>query len=759
MKKFFLITILLSVFVFTSTGWAKLTPKDKKLLKDTYKVILSKVKGPFTINYCTCVNGKLAPVADKNMRVRPNPCGELMGVGQLFCSAYRNDLAKKLAKYGLYVANIFSNEVFLWDRHKDHHRLTRGFILEKYYMESHPQSKLTMSRAYSGISGTEFEVKYAPIYFAKYYALPDWNDFRNYLLQYELQRRFFCKSNMSLINDIRNLSLVIYRSYPPFKPVKDLLHNRLSPGLIAFIEDFQKKHPKDKKNAKNYKKLIACVKQLTLVDKSELREYIPKISDGSIKQRIRAILKINQQSPLILLNNLADLVVASRQIIAEKKIGPDEAVELINLNISANMLLQVTSTRLMDLEKTWTARELLGILRDLMAGSYGSGLMSHREYDTAMALVNNLCEAKNLTIGEVCRNLNQLTRVVEWAQASILTSFWDVWEAWTYLFPDVQHITDDIIRSSPLMAYAALIKSLRGHLLSKLNLEHHILGDVHIQGVRALNPGLALGPLTFFNTKEEYTRDNILALETTNAELEPVAGIITKDEGNVVSHVQLLARSLGVPNAVFLDALYKKLGNVKHRPLFYAITPMGRVILKEADKMDVTDNLILTEYIKNKKRTSDADVRGHSNKLTIDAKRLDLKKTNVLALDHVRRKDSGVICGPKAAFLGELRHHFPDNVARGVVIPFGVYASHFMNCIVAVPDKHKNKGIAKGGVALQDYVRNTYDIFFNELLKDDTVSSAQLAEWIRPRLDVIRYSIRQRPLDPALVEAIKKELA
>ena len=135
MKKFFLIGILLSVFVFPSTGWAKLAPKEKKLLKDTYEVILSKMKGPFTINYCTCVNGKLAPVADKNMRVRPNPCGELMGVGQLFCSAYRNDLAKKLAKYGLYVANIFSNEVFLWDRHKDHHRLTRGFILEKYYME------------------------------------------------------------------------------------------------------------------------------------------------------------------------------------------------------------------------------------------------------------------------------------------------------------------------------------------------------------------------------------------------------------------------------------------------------------------------------------------------------------------------------------------------------------------------------------------------------------------------------------------------
>ena len=267
MKKSCWALILLCIFVFSNTAWAELTSKEKKELKATYKTILVKKKGPFTINYCTCVNGKLAPVADKNLRVRANPCGQLMGVGQLFCSAYRNDLAKKLAQHGLYVANIFSNEVFLWDKHKDHHRLAKGFVLEKFYMETHPKSKLTMSRAYGGISGAEFEVKYAPIFFSKYYALKDWTDFRHYLLQYELQRRFFLKSNMSLINDIRNLSLVVYRSYPPFKPVKDLLHNRLSPGLIPMIEDFQKKHPQDKKNAKNYKKLIAYVKQMTLVDK------------------------------------------------------------------------------------------------------------------------------------------------------------------------------------------------------------------------------------------------------------------------------------------------------------------------------------------------------------------------------------------------------------------------------------------------------------------------------------------------------------
>ena len=758
MKKLWWALIPLCVLFFGDLGWAELSSKEKNSLRKAYKTISAKRKGPFAMNTCTCTNGKLARVADKNMRVRPNPCRELEGVGQLFCSAYRNKFAKTLAQHGVYVGNIFSNEVILWDKNPDHHRLVKGFILEKYYMETHPDSKLTMARAYGGISGTEFEVKYAPLFFAKFYALADWNDFHDYLLQYELQRRFFCKSDLNQVADIRNLSLVIYRSYKPFKPVKDLVHNRLSPGLIPLIESFQKKHPQDRKNAKNYKRLIEMIRSLTYVDQSQLKGYLKGISDKGIQDLIRNILDIPKNAPLRLLHSLADLVVVSRETVAAKEIKPEEAVTLINLNVSANLLLFMTANRLMALDRDWTARELVHILKDMLAGSYGAGLMSHREYESGISALNKLLNKKDLTLGDANRTLNRANLAVEWAQASIRTAFSDVWEPWVYLFPDVQWINDDIIRSSPLMTYATILKSLRGYLLTKLGLEHHILGETVIEGVRALNPGLALGPLAFFDD-HRYTRDNILALETTNAELEPVAGIITKDEGNVVSHVQLLARALGVPNAVFLDALYRRLAPVKGRSLFYAVTPVGRIILKEAGKMDQVDKLILAEYEKNIKRTNDADIKGQSSKLAIDAERLNLKEIKVLGLDDLRRKDSGVVCGPKAAFLGELKYHFPQNVARGVVIPFGIYNAHFQKARVVLPKKLKGKGIAKAGEPLAGFVRRTYDTFFNQLLKDHKMSSDQLAQWIGPRLDVIRYSIGKISLDPSFVNDLREALA
>ena len=49
------------------------------------------------------------------------------------------------------------------------------------------------------------------------------------------------------------------------------------------------------------------------------------------------------------------------------------------------------------------------------------------------------------------------------------------------------------------------------------------------------------------------------------------------------------------------------------------------------------------------------------------------RQRDFVSLDALRAKDSGRIVGPKAAKLGELKSRFPDRVAPGVGIPFGLY--------------------------------------------------------------------------------------
>lgn len=738
---------------------AELSADENKTLTQTYQKIQSRDKGPYDINTCTCVNGELAPVADKDMRVRPDPCRELFNAKQLFCSAYRSKPAMTLIEHGVYVGNIFSNEVNLWEKNKDHHRLVKGFIFEKFQMDTNPEGKLSISRSYRGISGLEFEAKYAPVFFALYYKLPDWTDFRHYLLQYELQRRFFLSSDMVTLNDIRTLSMAMSQQYPPFKPVKDLIHNRLTADQAGLVEDFQRKHGTGSIKKEDFNRLATMIRGLTDIDSNRLPALLPKITNSEIRKRIKAVAELPASDTRGRLHALAELTVHCRQMTAARQGKAEEAVEWVNLAIIANQMMQVTAARIAENSKQWPISDLLAIAGDLMSGSYGAGLMSRREYETAAAMFERLQSADNLTNRDLYQGLERAGRVAEWAQSSVQSAFWDVWEPWVLLFPETRRLVDDIIRSSPLVAYASVIKSLRTHLAEELDIRHELFGDQVADGVRALNPGLCIGPLAHLDSGRKYSRADILAVESTNADLEPVAGIITRDEGNIVSHVQLLARALGIPNAVFQGPLYDRLPKDGTGRYFYAITPMGRIIFKNVSEMNTTDRAILEEYEKNKKRGDVKDIRGKTAaRLVIDADKLNLKTTGVLPLEKIRRKDSGVICGPKAAFLGELKHLFPGHVSRGAVIPFGVYARHFSTATVAVPEALAGKVDAAAGSPLPGFVKATYDTFFNTMLRDATISPEKLTEWIEPRLAVIRHSIENMELDADFVAELRKDL-
>jgi hypothetical protein len=68
-------------------------------------------------------------------------------------------------------------------------------------------------------------------------------------------------------------------------------------------------------------------------------------------------------------------------------------------------------------------------------------------------------------------------------------------------------------------------------------------------GLRALNPGIGRGVLRTLEDLEdvpEGTADSIALVPETVSELPVVAGILTEHEGNSLSHVQLLARNLGL---------------------------------------------------------------------------------------------------------------------------------------------------------------------------------------------------------------------
>lgn len=727
-------------------------------LKKHWAQVRSTFKGPYTINYCTCTNGERAPVADKDLNVRADPCALVYGAGELFCSAYRTDLAQEMGeKYGLWVANIFANEVYTWDAQQDHDKIAKGFILERYYMNTNPDKPLTVFKSTGGISGAEFEARYAPQFFARYYAMPGWKDFTNYLVQYELQRRFFLGGDESAIHQVRNISSAIRNSYEDFKPLRDLIHNQMSPGLVPIIEDFQRSHPQAGQQQR-FEQLKDALRRLTSVDVGSLARY----GQGVASPMVQTLLKQALAAPagISRAGALGKLVAACRSAVAPGNIAPEQAVRLVNLAVAANGVLTAEALAMTQEKSTGksrhTVRETLELMEALADGGYGAGLISSREHAEAQRIFGELLARESLTVGDFSRGLDRAGRLVEWAQSTIRGEFGDVLGAWVAVFPEVARFPDDVIRSSPLFVYARLTNALTGDVQEAMGMSHMILGQRMSGGVRPLNPGLAYGTFEFFKEGRAYSRDTILALESTSEKLDPVAGIITRDEGNAVSHVQLLARALGVPNAVFRGEAWNRLHGLDGSTMFYAISPKGRVVLKLEAQMDSEDRTILEEYRRNEKRRGEDGSGRRTSVLSIDANRLDLSVDEPLPLSEVRRKDSGVFCGPKAAFLGELRHFFPDNVARAVVLPFGVYAENFGKAEVTAPP---DAGVrVPKNMPLKIYVRGVYDTYFGEMLTDPSLSQEDLANWIKPRLDVIRHSIESIRLDPGFVRELRKSL-
>jgi phosphoenolpyruvate synthase/pyruvate phosphate dikinase len=102
-------------------------------------------------------------------------------------------------------------------------------------------------------------------------------------------------------------------------------------------------------------------------------------------------------------------------------------------------------------------------------------------------------------------------------------------------------------------------------------------------------------------------------------------------------------------------------------------------------------------------------------------KKLDLKTRSLRSLKTLRSTDSGRICGPKAANLGELKHYFPEAVADGLVIPFGLYRQ-----LLEQP-------IEPGGISAFRWMQDQYKIM--QRLKNDPQRRDQV---IHDFLDKIR---------------------
>jgi len=361
---------------------------------------------------------------------------------------------------------------------------------------------------------------------------------------------------------------------------------------------------------------------------------------------------------------LSDLSPRVREL-AERARSGARALDLMDLQaaLQERAFVVAQGMEIGDASSRLDALELYGRFLDL---AYGSGYLSGRERGSLRAELERLGGLESLPALEYKASLGYLARGLDWVRAGLRGTVGPVVERYTPVEPKAAGLVDALMRGSVLLPASRTLDRLQSDADAAVGASHEVLGMPIGHGARGLNPGVALGPLRVLAHRDDpVDARTIYVLPETPPELKPVAGVLTLDEGNLLSHVQLLARNLGIPNASVSPTLLPRLREAEGSEVFYAVTPLGRVLLKRPEELTAAERSLV-----------DAGQQGVVERYHLDTSRLRLDVTAPIPLAALRAEQSGVVVGPKAANLGQLAADFPGRVSRGVALPFGMFVRH-----------------------------------------------------------------------------------
>jgi hypothetical protein len=183
------------------------------------------------------------------------------------------------------------------------------------------------------------------------------------------------------------------------------------------------------------------------------------------------------------------------------------------------------------------------------------------------------------------------------------------------------------------------------------------------QEYQALNVAKGIGRIHIISKLDDHVEigsNEILVLDEVPVQLPPVAGLITSQPSTPLSHINLLAKGWGIPNAYIKNAkeLFKQYDT-------YWVT---FETLRENYKIKRADNEQLRDYVRREKERAD-----------LVKPRSDLSEKRLLSLAEQRSRSS-IAYGGKSANLGEvLNAKLPGIIVpSGFTIPF-YYYDEFIN--------------------------------------------------------------------------------
>ncbi len=473
-------------------------------------------------------------------------------------------------------------------------------------------------------------------------------------------------SDTQSIAIVRQDSAFLSQQDPAFKPLRSKIHGAPDASDAQRVRDYARSQAPTA--------LLPAYEELAReID----RVYQPGSLEASLRERAsvydqgpwlqEVLLRAADElaaapSPTRLLDISGRLMAELRQALPQIK-SPQVRLQVLDLGLRTEQDHFRAAAQLRQGLADRSRQELLSMLFSAADAAYGAGLLNarlHRELMTFEAAAGQ----PEMTLGEYRTMLAYLAHPPSWALQALRMHFQASMDRLSKLEPKAQLFIQDQLRSSPLLFYSDVLETLLQDAGQLAGVRHRLFGEEITHGFSALNPGLSRGQLYTSLAEIEPERmdpKGIYLLPETIAELPPVAGILTAGEGNPLSHIQLLARNLGIPNVVVAHSLIARLSPYDQRQAVLAVSPGGLVELADWDAR-------WEPYF--------ANSRQQHVVIRPDLEKLDLSFRMPVSLVNLRAADSGRIVGPKSAKLGELKTLYPDAVAHGVALPFGLFYEH-----------------------------------------------------------------------------------
>ncbi len=404
-------------------------------------------------------------------------------------------------------------------------------------------------------------------------------------------------------------------------------------------------------------------------------------------------------------------------------------LDVLDLSLAVETENFRASTAIRDQMNNATRHQRVGLLARAVQSAYGTGMINSRERAALQETLTQL-DKSSVPLTSYMKDLRYLGRVPGWGTQGLRFQFYESMLKLAQIEPDAILFIQDQLRGSPLLFYSKTLDTLQRDANQLAGVTHRLFGQDLGVGFRALNPGLARGILRVhpdLAQLDDFQKDGIYLLPETVSDLPPVAGIMTAGEGNPLSHIQLLARNLGIPNVSVDEQLIPRFDAHDGNKVVLAVSPAGLVELAD-------DGPRWDSVFGNSEGTQKALIRP-------DLEKLDLSVKDFVSLDDLNASDSGRIVGPKAAKLGELRHHFPEAVAAGVAIPFGL----FRETVLDKPYKDSGKTVYEWMVSeyqrlhalpagskqreeqTEQFRAELYDLILNTRLDEDFINGLRQA--------------------------------